>query len=54
MLTQKEMKHLKKGVNILAVHSVVRFEKDRKSDEYHPIGQVDITIDALKKSDLGL
>ena len=54
MLSKNEMKHLKKGVNTLAVHSVVRFEKDKKTDSYHPVGQVDITIDAMKKSDLGL
>ena len=43
---------MKKGTNTLAVYCIAGYEKDKKTDEYHPIGQVDITIEGLKKSDL--
>ncbi|MCF7957224.1 MAG: DUF6288 domain-containing protein [Phycisphaerae bacterium] len=52
MLTPRELKYLKKGKNTLAVFGVVRFEQDKKTNEYHPVGQVDITIEGLKKRDL--
>ncbi|MDP6116384.1 MAG: DUF6288 domain-containing protein [Planctomycetota bacterium] len=54
MLTEKEIKHLKKGTNTLAVYCNVRYEKDKKTDAYHPVGQMDLFIEGLKKSDIGL
>ena len=54
MLGENETKHLKKGTNVLAARGVVRYHKDRKTDEYHRIGQMDLHIEGLKKSDVGL
>ena len=52
MLGNKEIKHLKKGVNTLAVYCIAGYEKDKKTEEYHAIGQIDISIGGLKKTDL--
>ena len=54
MLTDPIRKHLKKGANTLAVYGMVGYEKDKKTGEYHPIGQMDVSIEGLKKADLGL
>jgi len=48
----KNRMSLKKGTNTLAVYTNVRYEKDKKTEVYHAIGQVDLTIEGLKKSDL--
>lgn len=47
-------KLLKKGPNTLAVYCNVRYEKDEKSTTYHPIGQIDLFIEGLKKKELGI
>ena len=52
MLTEREIKHLKKGANTLAVFCNVRYEKDKKTEEYHAVGQMDLTLEGLKKADL--
>jgi hypothetical protein len=54
MLTGKETRHLKKGANTLAVFGNVRYEKDGSTGDYHPIGQLDLLIEGLKKGELGL
>ena len=54
MLGENEIKHLKKGTNTLAARGVVRYEKDKETEEYHPVGQMDLWIEGLKKEDLGL
>jgi hypothetical protein len=51
MLGEREIKHLKKGLNTLAVFCNIRFEKDRNTEEYHPVGQIDLCIEGLKKSE---
>jgi hypothetical protein len=53
MLTDVIRKNLKKGANTLAVYCNVRYEKDKKTEEYHAIGQMDLSIEGLKKADLG-
>ena len=52
MLGKNGIKHLKKGTNTLAARGVVRYEKDRKTDEYHRVGQMDLHIEGLRKSDI--
>jgi hypothetical protein len=54
MLTDSVKKHLKKGANTLAARGVVRYEKDEKTGEYHPVGQMDLWLEGLKQEDLGL
>jgi len=54
MLSKKETQHLKKGTNTLAAFGVVRYEKDRETEEYHPVGQMDLYIEGLKKEELRL
>jgi len=54
MLTNSVRKHLKKGRNALAVYGMVGYEKDKQTGEYHPIGQMDIWIEGLRKDELGL
>ncbi len=54
MLGDAGRKHLKKGANTLAVYCIAGYEKDRMTDEYHPIGQMDLWIEGLKKAHLGL
>jgi len=43
---------LKKGTNTLAVYCLAGYAKDKKTEEYHPIAQMDLFIEGLKKSDL--
>ena len=41
----------------LALHTTycnVRYEQDKKTGEYHPVGQMDLSIEGLKKDELGL
>lgn len=45
---------LKKGVNTLAVFVTLRYEQDRDGDGYHPVGQIDMYIEGLKKEALEL
>jgi hypothetical protein len=52
MLGAAEKKHLKKGVNTLAVYCIAGFEKDKTSEELHAIGQIDLSIEGLKKKDI--
>jgi len=52
MLEGAARKHLKKGTNTLAVYCIAGYEQDKKTENYHPIGQIDISIEGLKKSDL--
>jgi hypothetical protein len=54
MLGRNELKHLKKSANTLAIRGVVRYEKDRATEEYHPIGQIDLWIEGLTKEVLEL
>lgn len=55
MLGPDQIKNLKKGQNVLALRSVVGFEQDRdKEGIYHAIAQMDLYLDGLKKSELGL
>ena len=53
MLTGPVKKYLQKGPNTLAVYGMVGYEKDNKTGEYHPIGQMDVSIEGLKKEDVG-
>ncbi len=52
VLTDVISKHLKKGVNTLAVYGMAGYEKDKETGEYHPIGQMDVSIEGLKKEDV--
>jgi len=52
MLGAAEQKHLKKGVNTVAVYCIAGYDKDKDSDALHAIGQMDLTIEGLKKTDL--
>lgn len=54
MLGKNELKHLKKGTNTLAVRGVVRYEKDKETEEYHPVGQMDLSVEGLKNEVLEL
>ena len=50
----REARHLKQGVNTLAVYANVRFEKDPRTGQYHPVGQIDLWLEGLKREELGL
>jgi len=52
VLTDSVRKHLTKGPNTLAVYCMAGYEQDKKTGEYHPIGQMDLSIEGLKKRDL--
>lgn len=52
MLGNDGLKHLKAGENILAVFCMAVYEKDAKSEEYHAIGQMDLSIEDLEVTDL--
>ena len=52
MLDPSAIKQLKKGTNTLAVYGMVGYEKDEKTEALHPIGQLDLSIEGLKKSDI--
>ena len=54
MLSDVIRKNLKKGANTLAVYCNVRYEQDKKTGDYHPVGQMDLWIEGLKKNELGL
>ena len=52
MLGEKEISHLKKGANTLAVYCNVRYEQDAQTAKYHPVGQMDLSIEGLQAADL--
>lgn len=52
VLTNAIRKNLSKGVNTLAVYGISGYEKDAKTGEYHPIAQMDVSIEGLKKADV--
>jgi hypothetical protein len=55
ILGKDQMGYLRKGANTLAVYCNLKYEKDRKLEQqYHPIGQMDLVFEGLKKKDLGL
>lgn len=55
LLDGKAASVLKKGVNTLAVLTKVRYEEDKKAKgRFHPVGQIDLSLEGLKKKDLGL
>jgi len=54
MLRGNQTGYLKKGTNTLAVYSNARFEQDKQGETYHLVGQVDISIEGLKKKEIGL
>ena len=54
MLGKNEISHLKKGANTLAVYCNVRYEKEGQTMTYHPVGQIDLFLEGLKKKELGL
>jgi hypothetical protein len=54
VMTEALSKHLKKGANTLAVYGMAGYEQDKETGEYHPIGQLDISIEGLKVGELGL
>ena len=54
LLGKSQLRHLKKGPNTLAARGVVRFEKDRNTEAYHPVGQMDLWIEGLKEEELEL
>ena len=54
VLTDVIRKHLKKGANTLAVYCNVRYEKDKETEQYHAVGQMDISIEGMKREELGL
>ena len=54
MLGEQQISHLKKGANTLAVYCNVRYEQDAQTMKYHPVGQMDIFLEGLKKNEIGL
>ena len=55
LLGTKAMGLLKKGTNTLAVQTKVRYEQDKKAEgQFHPVGQIDLFLEGLKKKELGL
>jgi hypothetical protein len=54
MLGEAQTKHLRPGKNTLAVFCNVRYEQDRETGVYHPVGQMDLAIEGLKKAELEL
>jgi hypothetical protein len=55
VLDPKQAGLIRKGTNTLAVHTVVRHEKDPKSNgKADTVGQIDLFIEGLKKQEIGL
>ena len=52
MLGKNQISHLKKGANTLAVYCNVRYEQEKQTMKYHPVGQIDISLEGLKAADL--
>jgi len=53
ILTKSELEHLKKGTNTVAVRGFTRFERDKDTQDYHPVGQMDLVIEGIRMKDLG-
>jgi len=51
MLSEQLSKRLRKGTNTLAVYCNVRYEKDKKTEDYHAVGQMDLSVEGLKAAD---
>jgi hypothetical protein len=46
---------LKKGTNTLTVQTKVGHEEDKKAEgQFHPVGQIDLFLEGLKKMEFGL
>ena len=54
ILGKSEIRHLKKGKNLLAAQSVVKFVKNKDSEDYHEIGQIDFVLEGLRSTEVGL
>ena len=54
MLGKEAIRHLKKGTNTLAAYCNVRYEQDAQTMTYHPVGQMDLSLDGLRKKEFGL
>ncbi|MEI6605612.1 MAG: DUF6288 domain-containing protein [Verrucomicrobiota bacterium] len=54
LLGKDAVRHLKKGTNTLAVYCNVRYEQDAKTKNYHPVGQMDLSLEGLKKKEIGI
>jgi len=54
MLGEQQIRYLKKGVNTLAVYCNVRYEQDAQTMNYHPVGQMDLFLEGLKKTEIDL
>ena len=54
MLGKEAIRHLKKGTNTLAAYCNVRYEQDAQTMTYHPVGQMDLSLDGLRKKEIGL
>ena len=51
MLGKNQISHLRKGDNTLAVYCNVRYEQEGQSMKYHPVGQIDLSLEGLKSAD---
>ena len=54
MMTDLAKRHLKRGINTLAVYCNVRYEQDKETGDYHAVGQMDLSVEGLKKGELVL
>ncbi len=54
LLNAGQLQHLREGRNTPAVQGLLHYEQDRATDDYVGIGQMDVYIEALDQSDLGL
>ena len=52
VLTEALREHLKKGANTLAVYGMAGYEQDKKTGGYHAVGQMDLSIEGLKREDV--
>lgn len=50
MMGEAKSKYLTKGTNTLAVYCMVGYEQDKETGDYHPLGQMALTIEGLKKA----
>lgn len=49
MLDKPQTRHLRNGANTLAVYCNVRYEQDAQRVKYHPVGQMDLFLEGLRK-----
>ncbi len=54
LLRGKEAANLTVGANTLAVYGNVRYERNKSTGEFQPVGQLDIYLEGLRKKDVGL